>query len=186
MTGVQTCALPIWGPGRLPSDEEFTRIFEAFKDVADAKDEVDDRDLLAIVGEQTQIKVEDAWTLDLVQVSGGDHAAPTATVRLVDVHGQQHMDSAIGTGPVDAIYKAINRVTGADNTLTEFAVKAVTEGIDAQGEVTIRIEVNGTTFQGRAADPDILVAAARAYLHALNRSIATPAGAVPEPAGERS
>ena len=169
-----------------PTDEEFARIFEAFKDVADAKDEVDDRDLMAILGEQTQIKVEDAWTLDLVQVSGGDHAAPTATVRLVDVHGQQHMDAAIGTGPVDAIYKAINRVTGADNTLTEFAVKAVTEGIDAQGEVTIRIETDGTTFQGRAADPDILVAAARAYLHALNRSIATPASAVPEPAGERS
>ena len=93
---------------------------------------------------------------------------------------------ADGTGPVDAIYKAINRVTGADNKLTEFAVKAVTEGIDAQGEVTIRIEVGNTTFQGRAADPDILVAAARAYLHALNRSIATPAGAVPEPAGERN
>ena len=57
-----------------PTDEEFTRIFDAFKDVADAKDEVDDRDLMAILGEQTQIKVEDAWTLDLVQVSGGDHA----------------------------------------------------------------------------------------------------------------
>ena len=169
-----------------PTDEEFARIFEAFKDVADAKDEVDDRDLMAILGEQTQIKVEDAWTLDLVQVSGGDHAAPTATIRLLDVHGQPHMDAAIGTGPVDAIYKAINRVTGAQNTLTEFSVKSVTEGIDAQGEVTIRIDANGTTFQGRAADPDILVAAARAYLHALNRSIATPASAVPEPAGERS
>ncbi len=164
-----------------PTDEEFVRIFEAFKDVADAKDEVDDRDLMAILGEQTQIKVEDAWTLDLVQVSGGDHSAPTASVRLVDVAGDAHSDAAIGTGPVDAIYKAINRVTGAQNELTEFSVKAVTEGIDAQGEVTIRIEANGVTYQGRAADPDILVAAARAYLHALNRSIATPASAVPTP-----
>ena len=164
-----------------PTDEEFTRIFEAFKDVADAKDEVDDRDLMAILGEQTQIKVEDAWTLDLVQVSGGDHSAPTASVRLVDAAGESHMDAAIGTGPVDAIYKAINRVTAADNTLTEFSVKSVTEGIDAQGEVTIRIESNGITYQGRAADPDILVAAARAYLHALNRSIATPS-VMPPPA----
>ena len=164
-----------------PTDEEFVRIFEAFKDVADAKDEVDDRDLMAILGEQTQIKVEDAWTLDLVQVSGGDHSAPTASIRLIDAAGESHMDAAIGTGPVDAIYKAINRVTGADNMLTEFSVKSVTEGIDAQGEVTIRIETNGTTYQGRAADPDILVAAARAYLHALNRSIATPPDAVPHP-----
>ena len=60
------------------------------------------------------------------------------------------MDAAIGTGPVDAIYKAINRVTGANNTLTEFAVKAVTEGIDAQGEVTIRIEVCPTIFNAGA------------------------------------
>ncbi|MFA7249309.1 MAG: 2-isopropylmalate synthase [Dehalococcoidia bacterium] len=164
-----------------PTDEEFTRIFDAFKDVADAKDEVDDRDLMAIIGEQTQIKVEDAWTLDLVQVSGGDHSAPTASVRLVGPDGETHQDAAIGTGPVDAIYRAINRVTGATNELTEFSVKAVTEGIDAQGEVTIRIETGGVTYQGRAADPDILVAAARAYLHALNRSIATPAGAVPPP-----
>ena len=164
-----------------PTDQEFVRIFEAFKDVADAKDEVDDRDLMAILGEQTQIKVEDAWTLDLVQVSGGDHSAPTASIRLIDAAGESHMDAAIGTGPVDAIYKAINRVTGADNMLTEFSVKSVTEGIDAQGEVTIRIETNGTTYQGRAADPDILVAAARAYLHALNRSIATPPDAVPHP-----
>ena len=169
-----------------PTDEEFARIHEAFKDVADAKDEVDDRDLMAILGEQTQIKVEDAWTLDLVQVSGGDHSAPTASVRLVDAAGAKHEDAAIGTGPVDAIYKAINRVTGADNELTEFSVKSVTEGIDAQGEVTIRIEANGVTYQGRAADPDILVAAARAYLHALNRSIATPASAAPQVAAERS
>ena len=160
-----------------PSDEEFTRVFEAFKDVADAKDEVDDRDLMAIIGEQTQIKMEDAWTLDLVQVSGGDHSAPTASVRLIDAAGNAHQDAAIGTGPVDAIYLAINRVTGADNELTEFSVKSVTEGIDAQGEVTIRIEVAGTAYQGRAADPDILVASARAYVHALNRSIAARAQA---------
>ncbi|MSQ30903.1 MAG: 2-isopropylmalate synthase, partial [Dehalococcoidia bacterium] len=82
-----------------------------------------------------------------------------------------------GTGPVDAIYQAINRVTGMENTLTEFSVKSVTEGIDAQGEVTIRIEADGVAYQGRAADTDILVAAARAYVHALNRSIAAVATA---------
>ncbi|MCA9846802.1 MAG: 2-isopropylmalate synthase [Dehalococcoidia bacterium] len=158
--------------GITPDDTEFQRIFDAFKDVADAKDEVDDRDLMAIVAEQTQISVKDTWTLDLVQVSSSDHGAPTASVRLLDINGQPKQDAAIGTGPVDAIYRAINRVTGVDNELTEFSVKSVTEGIDAQGEVTIRIETDGGTYQGRAADTDILVASARAYVHAVNRSIA--------------
>jgi 2-isopropylmalate synthase len=130
---------------------------------------------MAIVAEQTQIKIEDAWTLDLVQVSSSDRGTPTATVRLIGPDGESREDAAIGTGPVDAIYKAINRVTETHNALTEFSVKAVTEGIDAQGEVTIRIEADGVAYQGRAADTDILVASARAYLHALNRSIATAA-----------
>ncbi|MCK9493864.1 MAG: 2-isopropylmalate synthase [Dehalococcoidia bacterium] len=158
--------------GITPDDTEFNRIFEAFKDVADAKDEVDDRDLMAIVSEQTQISVKDQWTLDLVQVSSSDHGAPTASVRLLDVDGQPRQDAAIGTGPVDAIYRAINRVTGVDNELIEFSVKSVTEGIDAQGEVTIRIQTDAGVYQGRAADTDILVASARAYVHAVNRSIA--------------
>lgn len=155
-----------------PSEDEFQRIWDAFLGVADAKDEVDDRDLMAITSEQTQIQVQDAWTLDLVQVSTGDHGTPTATVRLIDPEGNTSEDAAIGTGPVDAIYQAINRVTNTENTLTEFSVKSVTEGIDAQGEVTIRVETNGDAYQGRAADTDILVASARAYLHALNRAIA--------------
>tara|TARA_Y100000588_G_scaffold342944_1_gene388111 strand:+ start:390 stop:1154 length:765 start_codon:yes stop_codon:yes gene_type:complete len=155
-----------------PSEEDFQRIWEAFLGVADAKDEVDDRDLMAIVAEQTQIKIEDAWTLDLVQVSSSDHGTPTATVRLIDPTGESREDAAIGTGPVDAVYRAINRVTGTENKLTEFSVKSVTEGIDAQGEVTIRVEADGAAYQGRAADTDILVASARAYLYALNRSIA--------------
>ncbi|MFM2130603.1 MAG: hypothetical protein RL477_2149, partial [Pseudomonadota bacterium] len=96
-------------------------------------------------------------------------AAPTATVRLVGPDGTAHQDAAIGSGPVDAIYRAINRVMGVQNQLTEFSVKSVTEGIDAQGEVTIRIEADGGAYTGRAADTDILVASARAYLHALNR-----------------
>jgi len=168
-----------------PSAEEFRRIFQAFKDVADVKDEVDDRDLMAIVSEQTQFQVEEAWRLELVQVSSSDHGTPTATVRLIGPDGEPHEDAAIGTGPVDAIYRAINRVTQATNELTEFSVKSVTEGIDAQGEVTIRIETGGRTYQGRASDTDILVASARAYLHALNRSLmpaATAAERAPAPA----
>ena len=152
-------------------EEELGRVYEAFKDVADRKDEVDDRDLQAILAEQASVQVHDQWQLDLVQVQAGDHSSPTATVRLIGGDGELHQDAAIGTGPVDAIYQAINRVVGIENELTEFSVKSVTEGIDAVGEVTIRIEAAGRTYTGRAADTDILVASARAYLHALNRLI---------------
>ena len=153
------------------SEEEFSRVYDAFKELADRRDEVDDRDLEAILSEQTSMHVAEQWTLDLVQVTAGDHTAPTATVRLVGPDGTMHEDAAIGSGPVDAIYKAINRVMHVTNELTEFSVKSVTEGIDAQGEVTIRIEADGGSFTGRAADTDILVASARAYVHALNRYI---------------
>jgi 2-isopropylmalate synthase len=150
-------------------EDEFQRVYDAFKEVADRKNEVDDRDLQAIVSEQTSMQIEEQWKLDLVQVSTGDHGTPTATVRLTGPDGEVHEDAAIGTGPVDAIYKSINRVTGVQNRLTEFSVKSVTEGIDAQGEVTIRIEADGGSYSGRAADTDIMVASARAYMHALNR-----------------
>ena len=160
-------------------DEALARVYDAFKDVADRKNEVDDRDLQAILSEQTSVQVHEQWQLDLVQVSAGDHMAPTATVRLLDPDGELQQDAAIGTGPVDAIYQAINRVMGVENELTEFSVKSVTEGIDAVGEVTIRIEAGGRTYSGRAADTDILVASARAYMHALNRYLNTTS---PQPA----
>ena len=153
--------------------DAFERVHEAFKDVADRRNEVDDRDLEAILAEQASVHVQEQWKLELVQVSAGDHAAATATVRLLDPEGELQEDAAIGTGPVDAIYQAINRVMGVKNELTEFSVKAVTEGIDAVGEVTIRIDAEGRAFSGRAADTDILVASARAYMHALNRYLNT-------------
>ena len=82
-------------------------------------------------------------------------------------------DAALGTGPVDAIYKAINRLVGVTNKLTEFSVKSVTEGIDAIGEVLIRVESGGITYTGRGADTDIIVASAKAYINALNRLLTT-------------
>ena len=78
-------------------------------------------------------------------------------------------DAAIGTGPVDAVYKAINRVVKVPNELIEFSVKSVTAGIDAMGEVTIRLRYQDRIYSGHSADTDIIVASARAYLNALNR-----------------
>jgi 2-isopropylmalate synthase len=125
--------------------------------------------------------------LNHIQVSCGDHSIPTATVSLAGPDGEVHQDAGVGSGPVDAVYKAINRIVGVSNTLTEFSVNAVTEGIDAVGEVTIRIQPhNGQdeqafnpqtgkpffrTFSGHGASTDIIVASARAYLSALNKML---------------
>ena len=115
--------------------------------------------------------ISETYRLDQVQVSCGDRNIPTATVKLVAPDGKIVADAALGTGPVDAIYKAINRLVGVPNKLIEFSVNSVTEGIDAMGEVTIRIESDGMVYTGRGADTDIIVASAKAYINALNRLI---------------
>ncbi|MCP4606531.1 MAG: 2-isopropylmalate synthase [Proteobacteria bacterium] len=154
------------------SDEELARAFNAFKTLADKKVGVDDRDIEAIIAEQMGDVDNPPWTLEHVQVSAGNNATATATLKLCDPEGNIRLDAATGTGPVDAVYQAMNRITGIVPILTEFSIKSITEGIDAQGEVTIRIEdTKGQTFIGRAADTDIIVASARAYTNALNRLV---------------
>ena len=106
-------------------------------------------------------------------MSTGDHGVPTATVSVKLPDGSNVTDAATGTGPVDAVYRAINRVVDVNNKLTEFRVDAVTEGIDAIGDVTIRMERNEDVFVGRGSDTDIIVASAKAYMNALNRAIAS-------------
>ena len=150
------------------NDEELSRAFIAFKELADKKQEVDDRDLEALVADKMRT-TEEIFHLDFVQVSCGDHTAPTATVKLTTPDGSVLADAALGAGPVDAVYKAINRIVQAPNVLTEFSVNSVTEGIDAQGVVTIRVESEGRSYVGRGADTDIIVASAKAYMNALNR-----------------
>jgi 2-isopropylmalate synthase len=115
--------------------------------------------------------MDEIYRLDFIQVTCGDHATPTATVRLIAPDGSIHSDAALGTGPVDAVYRAINRIVDVPNELTEFSVKSVTEGINAQGEVTIRIEADDKSYTGRGADTDIIVASAKAYMNALNRML---------------
>ena len=150
------------------SDEEFARAFTAFKELADKKKEIGDRDIEALIAEEMRTFSE-TYHLEHVQVSCGDHLVPTASVKLVGPDGRVMADAALGTGPVDAVYKAINRLVGVPNNLIEFSVKSVTAGIDAMGEVTIRIESGGRTYTGRGAATDIIVASAKAYMNALNR-----------------
>jgi len=153
------------------SEEDFNRAFSAFKELADKKKKITDRDIESLIAQELRT-VSEVYHLDRVQVSCGDRGIPTASVKLIAPDGQVVADAALGAGPVDAVYKAINRLVGVPNVLTEFTVKSVTEGIDAIGEVMIRIESEGITYTGRGADTDIIVASAKAYMNALNRLLA--------------
>jgi 2-isopropylmalate synthase len=153
-------------------DAAFQRAFNSFIALADKKREVTDKDIESLLAEDKRI-VADTYHLDRIQVTCGDRGIPTAAVRLIAPDGEVKSEAAIGTGPVDAVCEVIDKIIKIpDVKLTEFTVKSVTEGIDAIGEVLIRVESKGTTYTGRGADTDIIVASAKAYVNALNRLIA--------------
>ena len=154
------------------SRDDLDDAFARFKELADRKREITDRDLEAIVSEQVQQQDDGSFSLKSVQVSCGTGLQPTATVTLVNADGAELTEAAIGTGPVDAVCQALNHLAQVPNELVEFSVKSVTEGIDAMGDVTIRLRQNGVLYSGHAADTDIVVAAAQAFVNALNRLIA--------------
>ncbi len=155
------------------SKEEYDEIYQRFLEIADQKKEVYDEDLESMVQER-QRNVSAIYTLDALQVSCGDPLVPTATATITDEEGKKQVVCATGTGPVDAAYKAIDEVVSMHGDLQEFVVKAVTRGIDAIGEVTVRIQSeSGKIYTGRGADNDIVVSSAKAYVNAINRMIQT-------------
>lgn len=166
--------------------DEVQAAFKRFKRVADKKKVVTDADIEALIADEIYQPPE-IWKLNQIQVSCGDQSIPTASVSLTGPDGVEYRDAALGTGPVDAAYQAISRIIGRSGRLIEFAINAVTEGLDAVAEATIRIEpengdsyrVNPQTnqaivrsFSGHGASTDIVVASARAYLSALNKMMA--------------
>ena len=162
-------------------DERFQAVFARFKALADRKREVDERDLAVLAGGDAA--VEGGWTLTHVQVASGTHAIPTATVCVRTPAGETRTASATGSGPVDAVCRAVDQVIGTVGELSAFGVRAVTEGIAATGEVTVRIADfhTGRTFVGRAAHTDIVAASGEAYVDAVNRLlVARAATGVPE------
>ena len=155
------------------SREEVTTVFESFKELADKKREVTDRDLEILMDEEKRSASEPvSYLLEHIHFSSGDHDIPTATVKLVDSTGNEVVDASTGNGPVDAACKAIDRVIGCSAKLVDFNVQSVSEGLDSIGTVTVRIENDGRTFFGRGASTDIIVASAKAYLSAVNRMLA--------------
>jgi 2-isopropylmalate synthase len=163
------------------SDPDLDKAFARFKQVADKKKAVTDADLEALVADELYQSVE-LFTLDGMQVACGTWGLSTATVRLKGPDGALHVKAAVGTGPVDAAYGAIDQIMRSQAALLEFTVQAVTKGIDALGEVTVKVESSQPAhpnaqyenearrvFMGHGTDTDIVVASAKAYLSALNK-----------------
>ena len=146
------------------------RAYKTFCNIADQKKEIFDEDLIAILDEHAE-STEDAYSLENLQVSSGTNLRPTATLELRQGE-QQFVDSATGDGPVDAVYKAMERITGIVGKLTEYSIKSVGFGRDAIGEVFVRVDFDGVLFNGRAVSTDVIAGSAKAYLEALNRAVA--------------
>ena len=151
------------------SDEELNRVFERFKELADVKKEMVDEDLEAILMDEV-LRIPEAYTLKTLGVMSGSRVMPTAGVRL-EIDGKEVEKAAIGIGPIDATFKSIAELIGTKSKLLFFSVNSITGGTDAQGEVMVRIEDQGRIVIGQGADPDIITAAAKAYLNALNRLV---------------
>lgn len=157
--------------GYVLEGEDLEEVYKAFLDLADKKKEVYDEDLASLVSEHDR-NISAVYTLESVQISCGFPLIPTATVTLKHTDGTVTTECQYGSGPIDAVYKAVNKIVKVENELTEYSVQAVTRGIAALGEVTIRITApDGSIYTGRGADGDIVVSSTRAYLNALNRLI---------------
>jgi 2-isopropylmalate synthase len=153
------------------TDEELQRAYQLFCSIADQKKEIFDEDLETIL-ESGVSSTEEVYHLVNLQVTSGTNLRPTATIELKQ-GDQLIVDSATGDGPVDAAYKAVERITGVVGKLTEYSIKSVHSGHDAIGEVFVRVDFNGLLFNGRAASTDIITGSVSAYIEALNRALAS-------------
>ncbi len=146
---------------------DMNRAFVRFKELADKKREIYDEDLQALVTEVQMGEADENYSLVSLDVSSKTGRAPHAELTL-RTHGNDHTVAAEGDGPVDAVFRAIEKVAQSHTELKLYSVNAITTGTDSQGEVTVRLEKDGRIVNGQGADTDIIVASAKAYLNALN------------------
>lgn len=153
--------------GYAVTDEELERVFIRFKEIADVKKDMVDEDLEAILMDEV-LRVPVSYEFVSLGAMSGSGTLPASAVKM-KVNGKEVEAATIGVGPIDATFKAIAQLTETTSKLLYFAVSSISGGTDAQGEVMVRIEDNGKIVLGHGADPDIITAAAKAYLNALNR-----------------
>jgi 2-isopropylmalate synthase len=149
------------------TDDQLTQVFQAVKNLADKKKQVFMEDVEAVVLEEVY-RIPDKFKLIYLSSMSGNMAIPTAALKM-EVRGKEKLLSDFGVGPIDAVFNTIDKLVERSPKLTRYSVNAITGGTDAQGEVTVKLEENSLTSVGRASDPDIIVASAKAYINALNR-----------------
>ena len=149
------------------SEEAIDGLFAKFKDLADKKKGVYDEDIEALIEEKVSASQE-VYRLTYLHISAGSSTIPTATLKLKKGEKEQE-EAATGDGPVDAVFNAIDRLTGFKGKLENYALKALTEGKDAQGEVTVALSLNGDEVHGRGVSTDVIEASAKAYLNGVNK-----------------
>jgi len=149
------------------SGEELNKLFERFKNLADKRKEILDEDIEVLIAEEI-LRVPDVYQLEYLNVVSGTVAVPTATVKL-KAKGKELQGAGFGVGPIDAAFNTIAKLVGTRSRLLRFSVNAISGGMDAQGEVTVRLQENGLVALGKGADPDIITASAKAYINGLNR-----------------
>ena len=148
--------------------DTLNKVYDEFKALADKKKDVYDEDIEAILDQQLETE-RSLWELTRLQVTSGTGVVATATVALKDATGTERMDAATGDGPIDAVYSAIQRITGVSVTLEDYTTRAVTGGKEAQGEARVHVRHHERTVRGRGLSTDVIEAAAKAYLSAINR-----------------
>lgn len=152
------------------SSEAIDKAFKAFKDLADRKKDIQDDDIEALL-EERLTEVSQTYELEFFQINSGNRMVSTATICIKN-ENLEMVEAATGDGPVDALFKAINRVVGIDFKLKDYSLRAVTGGTDALGEVTVRVENDDVVCSGKGISTDIIDASCRAYLNAINRYFA--------------
>jgi 2-isopropylmalate synthase len=150
------------------TDEQLQQVFDQFKTLADRKKTVYDADIEALC-ETALHSGPSLWTLETMTCNSGSGTIPMAAVCLWHREGRIVKDAAIGDGPIDAVFKTMERITGIEVTLKDFRIRSVTVGEDAQGEAHIEAEYLGKTINGRAVSTDIIEASAQAFLQVINR-----------------
>ncbi|MFH0877394.1 MAG: 2-isopropylmalate synthase [Candidatus Omnitrophota bacterium] len=146
---------------------ELARLFDKFKELADKKKTIYEEDLVSLVEDQIN-KSAETWQFVSVEYTSGTHVRPSATVRLKR-QGKVLGVSSTGDGPVDACYKAIEKITKTKTRLLDYRIEAVTSGKDAIGEVSVKVQINKNVALGRGSSTDIIEASAKAFLNALNK-----------------
>jgi 2-isopropylmalate synthase len=163
----------------LKTEEELNAAFSRFKDLADRKHDIYDEDLQMLVLETRSGKEESKYQLISSHVCSETGETPVASI-VLKADGEEIRAEASGSGPVDAVFSAIEQATGEKPSLQLYSVNAITSGTDAQGEVTVRIEQDGRLIHGHGANTDIVIASAKAYLDALNKLASNPQRAHPQ------